>query len=113
MPSQELQKLQGANVVVTSQGVCEMNITRNDAHHRSHRDEDDAFVQRALARIDHVKRAAQELTETLGLPKEAYHAILSGMTPILLEALAEIEQATRASSRSSERSLPEDTPHRS
>jgi hypothetical protein len=84
-----------------------MNTTQSDAR------QSDAFVERALARINHVKRVAQELTEALGLPKEAYHAVLSGMTPVLLEELAERERAAQASNYSSERSLREKTSYRS
>ena len=40
-----------------------MNTTQSDAR------QSDAFVERALARINHVKRVAQELTEALGLPE--------------------------------------------
>jgi hypothetical protein len=68
-----------------------MNYMQSDAR------QSDAFVERALARIEHIKRVAQELTEALGLPKEAYPAVLSGMTPILLEEFAERERAARAS----------------
>ena len=80
-----------------------MNTMQSDARQSD--------VERALARIDHVKRVAQELTEALGLPKEAYHAVLSGMTPILLEEFAERERAAQASNRSSEHSLRENAPH--
>lgn len=56
-----------------------MNTAKNDAH------QSDAFVERALANMEHVMQVAQSLTEALGLPKEACYVVLSGMIPTLLE----------------------------
>jgi len=71
-----------------------MNTAQNNAHQSS------AFVERALARISELTEVAQDLTETLGLPKEACCAVLSGMAPTLIEELYRKEQRKAAFSSS-------------
>jgi hypothetical protein len=67
-----------------------MNTPQNNARQPS------AFVERALARINELTEVAQDLTDALGLPKEACCAVLSGMAPTLIEELYGNEQGEAA-----------------
>ena len=73
-----------------------MNAAQNNARQSS------AFVERALVRIQELMEIAQDVTEALGLPEEACYAVLSGMTPALMEEIHRKKQEKAASSPSEE-----------
>jgi hypothetical protein len=78
-----------------------MNTARNDAR------QSNAFVERALARINELREIAQDLTDALGLPEEACYAVLSGMTPTLIEEIYQDAQGMVASPSSQDISTEE------
>lgn len=71
-----------------------MNFRRDDVHHT------DASIERALDYTKHVADVAKRLTEATSLPPSARYAVLSDLTPFLLEKLYEREREETASSPS-------------